>query len=104
MKVIPPRKNALLVDRFAFEYPALLCSRVRLFDDGIVLTGWSWKGRYRRRLPLRHVLQIDIVDRRGILLWLASGETIRLRVRKARRWKEAVARIQEGRRRKHHLR
>lgn len=79
----------LLESRFRFESPALLMPRVRLYDDRVDLSGWRLFGRFRRRVELSRVLRADS-DGRRLVLWLDTGEVLRLRVPEARRWKAAI--------------
>lgn len=81
---------APLTGRFGFRNPSLLFPRARLGAAGLLLTGWHWRGRYRRFFPADSILQADVLDEDGLLLWLASGETIRLHIHQARVWKRAI--------------
>ncbi|HMB92905.1 MAG TPA: hypothetical protein VKP65_18795 [Rhodothermales bacterium] len=83
-------ERAQCTDRFSFSNPPLLFARARLFTDRLELTGWQLQGRYRRDLSIRHILQIDALADDRLVLWLASGETVRLRIRQARQWKTAI--------------
>jgi hypothetical protein len=82
----------LLSDSFSFARPRLLCARARLYEDRLELTGWRLWGRYCRRIPLRRVLHADVTDGNCLLLWMADGRTLRLRVDDARRWQKAIDR------------
>lgn len=84
----PPK--AVRASRFSFKEPTLLCPRVRLFPDDLVLEGWQWRGRYHRQIALSRILQIDVTSTGRLLLWLTTGETIRLRVDEAEAWKQAI--------------
>lgn len=79
----------LLESAFRFEAPALLVPRVRLYESYVELTGWRLFGRYRRRVPLGRLLHADAGARR-LVLWLDSGEALRLQVPEAQQWKEAI--------------
>ena len=81
---------SLLSSRFAFRNPALLFARATLAHEHLSLTGWSWRGRYHRRIPLKRILQVDVPDHDGLLLWLSNGETVRLRIRRPQTWKRAI--------------
>ncbi len=86
----PPSR---LRSRFAFRDPALLFARATLEGDALVLRGWTWCGRYRRRLPLGRILQADVRgDEQGdeLILWLFDGEVLRLRIDEAPTWKAAI--------------
>lgn len=84
------RPGTLLSNSFAFYTPVLFFARARLYADRLELTGWSLRGRYRHTLAIDQVLQVDMLDKRGLLLWLSTGETLRLRIREAARWKAAI--------------
>lgn len=82
----------LLSESFSFDRPSLLWARVRLYEDRLELTGWRLTGRYRQRILLRRILQADVPDENCLLLWMADGRTLRLRVDDAEQWQEAIAR------------
>ncbi|HMB93882.1 MAG TPA: hypothetical protein VKP65_23735 [Rhodothermales bacterium] len=84
------RPRALLNSSFAFRNPTLFCARARLYADGLELSGWSLRGRYRRCIAAEQILQVDVLGEDGLLLWLSTGETLRLRIREAARWKETI--------------
>ena len=86
--------ETVLSGRFRFHNPALLCARVRLYEDRLELSGWQMHGRFVRRIPLHQVLQADVLKADSLLLWLSSGETVRLRVEGALRWKRAIGQQQ----------
>lgn len=88
------RAKAVRTGRFSFKEPTLLRPRVRLFPDALVLEGWHWRGRFRRYVPLRDILQVDVTSTGRLLIWLTSGETIRLRLDAAEAWKKAIERLQ----------
>ena len=84
------RSETVLSGRFRFRNPALLWARVRLYPDRLELSGWQMRGRYFRRILLQQVLQSDATTADSLLLWLSDGETVRLRVKEALRWKRAI--------------
>lgn len=89
-----------LVSAFDFQNPSLFRGRARLLADALVLTGWHWRGRYRRRIALDRILHADVRDD-GLILWLFDGETLRLRMREPEQWKaEVEAAIAQHRRAK----
>ncbi len=65
----------------------MLFARVTLEDDHLTRTGWTWRGRYRRRIPLDRILHVDARGDDELILWLFDGETLRLRMKHARAWK-----------------
>ena len=84
------RHEPLLASRFRFSGPQLLFARARLFADRIELSGWHLRGRYRREVALRRILQADVSREGDLLLWLSNGKTLRLRVRLPQRWKAMI--------------
>jgi hypothetical protein len=86
--------ETVLSGRFRFQNPSLLCARVRLCKDRLELSGWQLHGRYIRRIPLQHILQADVLKADSLLLWLSSGETVRLRMHEALKWKRAIGQEQ----------
>ncbi len=87
-------ERAQHVDRFSFSTPWLLFARVRLFADRLELTGWHLQGHYRRDILIARILQVDALENDRLLLWLFSGETVRLRIKQARQWKVAIEKQQ----------
>lgn len=85
----PPGRTRLS-GSFSFSRPTLLCARAHLYDDRLELTGWRLWGRYRRRIPMHRILQADVTESNCLLLWMADGQTLRLRLDDARRWQEAI--------------
>lgn len=63
---------------------------MRLYADRLELSGWRLHGRYVRRIRLRQILQADVPDEELLLLWLSDGETLRLQVKDAQRWRDAI--------------
>lgn len=83
-------ERALLTDRFSFSNPPLLFAYARLFADRLELTGWHLWRRYRRNIRIQHILQVDALERDRMVLWLANGETVRIRIRQSGLWKAAI--------------
>lgn len=84
--------RALLSASFSFARPTLLCARAQLYEDHLELTGWRLWGRYRRRIPLGRVLQVDATSPNRLVLWMADGQTLRLHLECAQRWQQAITR------------
>jgi hypothetical protein len=84
------RQRAFLTDRFVFQSPSMAFSRARLHADRIELSGWLLGGRYLRLIPLERVLQVDAPSDRSLVIWLSTGETLRIRIRRALRWKREI--------------
>lgn len=81
---------------FQFAQPRLWFTRAHLRYDGLCLTGWHLRGRYRREIPTEEILQVDVYASDRLRLWLATGETLRLRLPGAARWKAGIETMQEG--------
>lgn len=88
--------KAVRIGRFSFKEPTLLRPRIRLFTDALVLEGWQWRGRFCRRVPLADVLQVDVTSNGRLLIWMRSGEAIRLRLSEAWAWKQAIEHEREA--------
>ena len=86
----PPDSSPTLVSRFDFQNPSLLWGRVRLGPDGLSLTGWTWRGRFRRRIPFDRILHVDARADDELVLWLFDGEALRLRIERPAAWKAAL--------------
>ena len=91
-----PPDPALMLDSFSFAHPMLLFARVRLYDDRLELTGWRLWEHYRHRIPLARILKVDAPSANELLLWMADGRTLRLRLDEAQRWRRAIARRLEA--------
>lgn len=90
------RPAGLRTSRFRFRTPALLGARAWLFADRLELTGWHLRGRYRRTIALRQILQADVQGQDSLLLWLSNGETLRLHIEGASAWQATIA-LQQSR-------
>lgn len=86
-----PESRARLTSPFTFGGPTLFLARARLYADHVELSGWRLRGRYRRRIPLGHILQVDVPNAEELLLWLANGQTLRLGIPHARAWRDTMA-------------
>lgn len=82
------------IERSAFRFmqPTLWWGRAVLYADRVELRGWSLQGRYRRVIALPRIQHIDVLASDGISLWCTDGETLRLRLRDAVRWKRQMLR------------
>ena len=87
-------KRVQRADRFSFSTRWLLFARARLFADRLELSGWHMQGHYRRDILVARILQVDALENDRLVLWLFNGETVRLRIRRARQWKEAIEKQQ----------
>jgi hypothetical protein len=82
-------RSTPLASAFDFQNPSLLLGRAQLLADAVVLTGWHWRGRYKRRIALDRILHADVRED-GLILWLFDGETLRLRVQHPEQWKAEI--------------
>lgn len=80
----------LRTGRFIFRDPTLFFARARLYPDRLELSGWRLRGRYHRAIPIKQVLQVDLLSDDSLAIWLSIGETVRLRIGQASRWKEEI--------------
>jgi hypothetical protein len=78
-----------MTSAFDFRNPSLFRGRARLLSDSLLLTGWYWRGRYRRHISLDRILHAD-VRAEELILWLFDGETLRLRIDDPAAWKAAL--------------
>ena len=90
MAFSPFHSSPALHSWFAFRDPALLFARATLDEDHLALTGWTWHGRYQRQIPLDRILHADARGDDELILWLFDGETLRLHIERAQRWREAI--------------
>jgi hypothetical protein len=89
--LMPFSQKAEMTSRFSFDNPALLRPRMSLYPERLVLTGWRLTGRYQRVIPLRDLLEIDTPGEDRLVLWLRTGNVVRLgNVEDARRWKTVI--------------
>lgn len=75
----------LLSGSFALADRWLLWSRAQVYPDRVILAGWSFAGRHRRRIPMERIDHIDH-DEGRLRLHLQSGERIALIIEEAARW------------------
>lgn len=69
----------------------LLYARARLASDHLELSGWHWRGRYKRRIPLERVVHVDVKGDEGLILWLVDGEVVRLEIEQSHLWRDRLA-------------
>jgi hypothetical protein len=58
--------------RFKIRDHNYLFSRARLYADRLVLQGWSWRGRYKRIVPLQSIKEV---------IWWTGAAHINLELR-----------------------
>jgi hypothetical protein len=83
----------LLSSRARFSDRWLLQGKMQLYDDALVLEGWTWAGRYRQRIPLVEIASVEWWD--GASTWnlvitVAGPTRLLVHVGGAGRWKYAI--------------
>jgi hypothetical protein len=69
-----------VVGRFSLESTALVFARLRLNNDRLELSGWSWSGHFVRQIPRCQISQALPLGSGKLFLWLSDGEMLRLRI------------------------
>jgi hypothetical protein len=85
-------KVALLSSRFRLANGVLLRGRARLYGDRIELEGWRPTGRFKRRLPLVRIIEMNYhqLDATGNLsVLMDDGSELCLVVEEAHAWRQA---------------
>ena len=47
-----------------------------LNETHMELTGWQGLRQYRRRMPIKHILHVNVEPPDGLVLWLHDGESV----------------------------
>jgi len=79
----------LLSAPFALDDRWLLWSRIQMYPDRLILAGWSFGGRHRRKIALERIDRIDYGNGR-LRLRLQNGERVRLIMSEAARWAQFI--------------
>lgn len=86
--------QAVRTSRFKYADRRLLLARARLYVDRIELSGFGWRGRHRRRIPLRDVARVEwwssVGSRVNLVVHLHEGDPVQLWVRGPGLWKYAI--------------
>lgn len=93
----PLRTPVVSLDtRCRFPDRRLFLGRARLSPDAIRITGWTWRGRYDRRIRLAEVTSIAWFAgadwQSGLVFEMQSGEQVALLLRGSMLWKMALER------------
>ena len=78
-----PREPALLSTRCHLPRRSLWFGRACLYEDRICIRGWTWRGRYRRTIPLERIATIKwwaVLDDVNFLLHLDDGRAVPLQL------------------------
>jgi len=60
-----------------------------MYPDRLILAGWSFGGRHRRKIALERIERVDYGGGR-MRLRLESGETVALIMQEAARWAQFI--------------
>lgn len=83
-------QTALVQARASADGPALFKARLTLFADRLSLSGWSWRGRYRRDVPLAKIAQVHASAPDHLDVLLSSGARLALTLNEAELWRQAI--------------
>ncbi len=75
--------SVLLTNRCQLPCGSLWFGRAYLYEDHIHITGWQIGGRYRRKVALDRIQEVEwrtVVDGTNLVLYLDDGETVRLQL------------------------
>jgi len=64
---------------------SLWFGQASLYDEHIVIEGWTWRGRYRREIPIRRIESVNWRSRLqgpNLELTLCDGATVAVRLQK----------------------
>lgn len=78
-------RSPLLSNRCCLPHRTLWFGRAYLYPDRVCVCGWTWRGRYRRDVPLERIEQVQwwaVIDDVNILLRLDTGRSVPLQLRK----------------------
>lgn len=81
--------DALFATRCRPAAHRLLLGRLALYDDALTLRGWSLRGRYERRIPLREIERVEWSSGPGVnlVLFLKEERPLPLIVKAPGLWK-----------------
>lgn len=67
----------------------LVWTKARLYANRLVLTGWGFWTRYRRRIPFEIIERVDH-ENGHLVVHLQGNRTLRIQMSVARRWHAAI--------------
>lgn len=89
-----PSSTIIREGRCKLPDEGLFWASMQLFDDQLVLSGWTWSGQYERAISLQHVDEVRWINNPDVpgnlVLCLTSGEMITVAVKGAGMWKYAI--------------
>lgn len=74
----------LLSNRCMLPHRTLWFGRALLYEDRVCIRGWTWRGRYRRVIPLERIDRVKwwaVVDDVNLLIHLDDGGAVPLQLR-----------------------
>lgn len=89
---VPAESEPVLSASFSFRDPMLFRARAKLVRDRLLLTGWHFRGRYSREIPIAQIVHVDAKDGHGLVLWLVDGEVVRIKIDHPEIWRAALSR------------
>ena len=81
------RMKVLVSNSFSFPDQQLWFGKARLSQEGVLLTGWTLQGRYRRMIPLTQIVRVAWWPWQeggvNFVLFLADDEEVTLHLKRA---------------------
>ena len=77
--------SLLLSNRCRLPRRSLWFGRALLYEDRVCIQGWTWRGRYRRVIPLQRIDQVKwwaVLDDVNFMLHLDDGQAVPLQLLK----------------------
>ena len=77
--------NSLYSHRCTLPDRTLWFGQASLYEDRIHIKGWTWRGRYRRKILVEDIDEVEWrprPEKPNLLLSLHDGEVVRLRLHK----------------------
>ena len=77
--------DPLYSHRCTLPHRTLWFGRASLYEDRIHIQGWTWRGRYRKKVAIADIDEVDWrprPERPNLLLHLEDGRTVPIRLRK----------------------
>lgn len=77
------RSSPLLSSRCRLPHRSLWFGRAQLYEDRVHIQGWTWRGRYRRVVPIDAIERVRwwaVVDDVNVMLYLEDGRAVPLQL------------------------
>jgi hypothetical protein len=85
-----PYHIALRRSRLSGPHGRLYRAELALYADRLSLSGWSWRGPYRRDIFLQTISDVVLPGDDRLDLYLNSGETLLFTLPAADYWRQAI--------------